>query len=168
MQTRPFVPERDAELLFQVYASTRRDEIAGWGLPAHESEAFLRMQHRWQLASHARDFMAPPLERRIVLKDGQDAGYLCLHCCLSGCWALVDIALLPEFRNLGVGGALLRALQREAAAAGAGLRLHVRPDNRARRLYARLGFEVAAQSEVAIAMRWSASAAAEQPALGGG
>jgi ribosomal protein S18 acetylase RimI-like enzyme len=165
MQTRPFVPERDADWLFEVYASTRREEIASWGLAAPDANALLRMQHRCQLASHARDYVNPALERRVVLRDGRDAGYLCVHR-PSGSWALVDLALLPEFRRLGLGGALIRALQGEAAAAGAGLRLHVRPDNRARRLYERLGFEVAEQSEVAIAMRWSARAASAQPALG--
>jgi ribosomal protein S18 acetylase RimI-like enzyme len=158
MQTRPFVPERDAELLFDVYASTRKEEVAGWGLPEHELNVLLRMQHRCQLASYARDFPAPSLERSIVLRDGREAGYLCVHRA-PGRWALVDIALLPEFRSLGTGGALIRGLQRNAAACGAQLRLHVRPDNRARRLYERLGFEVAAQTEVAIAMTWSTNTA---------
>ena len=53
---------------------------------------------------------------------------------------IVDIALLPEFCNRGIGTTLLRGLQSEAAAAGKPLRIHVERFNPAMRLYERLGF----------------------------
>ena len=52
----------------------------------------------------------------------------------------MDIALLPEYCNRGIGTTLLRGLQTEAAAAGRLLRIHVERFNPALRLYARLGF----------------------------
>jgi ribosomal protein S18 acetylase RimI-like enzyme len=54
---------------------------------------------------------------------------------------LVDISWLPEWRNLGVGTALLEQLGRQADALGMPLRLHVEKLNPALRLYRRLGFE---------------------------
>ena len=53
---------------------------------------------------------------------------------------IVDIALLAEFCNRGIGTTLLRGLQSEAAAAGKPLRIHVERFNPALRLYERLGF----------------------------
>ena len=53
---------------------------------------------------------------------------------------IVDIALLPQWCNRGIGSALVTALQGEAAAAGKPLRIHVERFNPALRLYERLGF----------------------------
>ena len=53
---------------------------------------------------------------------------------------LVDISLLPEFRNRGLGTSLLRDLFTEAEAAGKPLTIHVEKFNPAMRLYQRLGF----------------------------
>ena len=56
-------------------------------------------------------------------------------------WRLIDIALMPAARGLGHGAALLRWLQAEASAVGAGIDLHVLDGNvRAAALYRRLGF----------------------------
>ena len=53
---------------------------------------------------------------------------------------IVDIALLPEFRGRGIGGALLAELLAEADAAGKPVSIHVERENRAMGLYRRLGF----------------------------
>lgn len=53
---------------------------------------------------------------------------------------IVDIALLPDSCNRGIGTALLRQLQAEAQASGKPLRIHVERFNPALPLYERLGF----------------------------
>ena len=70
---------------------------------------------------------------------------------------IVDISLLPELRGRGIGGALIAALQREAAAVGAVVSLHVEMHNRAGRLYERLGFVPVAQPGVYRRMEWRSS-----------
>ena len=74
---------------------------------------------------------------------------------------IVDVALLPEYCNRGIGTTLLRGLQSEAAAAGkplatAGrlLRIHVERFNPALRLYERLGFHPIADRGVYLFMEW--------------
>ncbi len=69
----------------------------------------------------------------------------------GGMWVILDevhlttLAVAETYRGKGIGAALLHALQRKAAAAGAyRMTLEVRPSNRvARRLYEKFGFSVA-------------------------
>lgn len=79
-------------------------------------------------------------------------------------WRVVDIGLLPAWQGRGVGGALLRQLQREAQDARVqGLALHVRQDNhRARALYARLGFREQGVEGLHYLLHWDASPAEDR------
>ena len=54
--------------------------------------------------------------------------------------SLIDITLLPEFRQDGIGTWLLRDLLAEGEAAGKPVTIHVEVFNPAMRLYERLGF----------------------------
>lgn len=56
-------------------------------------------------------------------------------------FVLIDIALLPEHRNAGIGGRLVGSLIAEARGAGKPLQAHVQRENPAWRLWQRLGFE---------------------------
>jgi ribosomal protein S18 acetylase RimI-like enzyme len=58
---------------------------------------------------------------------------------------IVDITLLPEYRARGIGTALIGALLDEAAGCGQRVSIHVERNNRARRLYERLGFDEVAE-----------------------
>jgi ribosomal protein S18 acetylase RimI-like enzyme len=73
-------------------------------------------------------------------------------------YRVIDIALLPEQRGQGLGGALLRDLMDDAAASGKGLPIHVEKSNRALRLYRRLGFVTVGDRGVHCIMRWTAPA----------
>ena len=67
---------------------------------------------------------------------------------------IVDIALLPECRNRGVGTALLQAAMNEAAAAGKTVSIHVEKFNPAQRLYRRLDFHEISESGPYWLMEW--------------
>jgi ribosomal protein S18 acetylase RimI-like enzyme len=70
---------------------------------------------------------------------------------------IIDVSLLPEHRGSGIGSALIRALQDEAAATGRAVSLHVAMGNPAARLYDRLGFRLAADLGVYRLLEWRAS-----------
>jgi ribosomal protein S18 acetylase RimI-like enzyme len=139
----------DGEFLFRLYASTRADEVAAFGWPAAQEDAFLRMQfnmqRRWyetvySQAEHAIiELQRQPIGRMIVLR-GQNS------------WQLIDISLLPEFRGQGIGGELIRALIQECAQYGAALQLQVLRNNPAIRLYSRLGFTTTAEDKIYLQM----------------
>ena len=127
----------DGDFLYRLYASTRAEEVAAFGWTAEMQESFLRMQFRARQQSY--DAMYPESASAILLSDGAAAGAAIV-------WRgadeirLLDIALLPEFRQRGLGALWINRLIGEARAAGLPLRLNVVRGNPAGRLYERLGF----------------------------
>ena len=67
----------------------------------------------------------------------------------------MDISLLPEYRNRGLGAALIHDLMAECAASREPLRLQVAKGNRAARLYERLGFLKTGEDEIYYHMWWN-------------
>ena len=149
---------QDESFLFELYASTRQEELAAWGWTPEMRSAFLSRQFK---ASQAQRQAYPDAEFQIVLLDGANAGRMIIHR-TRGALQLVDIALLPQHRNAGIGQALMQRLFDEAAATKIPLRLSVLKGNRATRFYERLGFARTGETELHAEMEWRAPAA--QPA----
>jgi len=142
---RPLRPE-DESFLFKLYASTREEEIEAWGWDKARQEAFIRMQftaqQRWYQAAYPR-----AEHQLIILKDNPIGHILVLR--EETKIELIDISLLPEYRNGGVGTALLGELIEESRKSGVPLRLQVQRNNQAAiRLYRRLGFSATEEDEV--------------------
>ncbi|HEX6718171.1 MAG TPA: GNAT family N-acetyltransferase [Pyrinomonadaceae bacterium] len=138
VELRP-VSDSDNDFLLSVYASTREDELAQAEWAEGQKEMFLR----WQLDLQRREYETrfPDADYRVIVLDQQPAGRI---------WVgeddeqirLLDIALLPEFQNRGVGTALLERLKKYADREGKVLRHMVFVlNNNAERFYERLGFK---------------------------
>jgi ribosomal protein S18 acetylase RimI-like enzyme len=133
------VGEEDMEFLFRLYASTRAEEMAmvvDWN--DEQKAAFLRMQFQAQDAWYREHYEGAQLD--LLLVGGAPAGRLYVHRREREI-RLMDIALMPEHRNFGIGSSVLRDLMSEAEAAGKSLTIHVEKYNPAMRLYHRLGFK---------------------------
>ena len=135
LTARPASPEDD-EFRYQVYAASRAAEVTGFGWPAAQQDAFLRMQYRARAQSYA---AYPAAEHSILLLGDVPAG-AAIVCRTPAEVRLVDIALLPDFQNRGLGGRWISALIAEARSLSLPLRLSVARGNPALRLYERLGF----------------------------
>jgi GNAT superfamily N-acetyltransferase len=146
---RPEQPPDEA-FLFELYTSTRQEELDAWGWPPEMRRSFLAMQFR---ASLGRQQAYPDAEFQIVMLDGLNAGRLIIHRTREEL-RVVDMALLPQYRNHGFGAALLQRVFGEAAATRKPLRLKVLKGNRAIRLYHRLGFAPVGGTETHIEMEW--------------
>jgi ribosomal protein S18 acetylase RimI-like enzyme len=141
---RPVTPA-DEPFLFDLYATTRADEMAAWGLPDAQREAILKLQFIAQQRDYASRF--PAADHHLVLWDGAQIGRLwvardetTIH--------LLDVALLPAYRGRGIGTYLLQRLLAEAAERHRHFRLMVLKVNvQALRLYQRLGLAIAADVE---------------------
>jgi ribosomal protein S18 acetylase RimI-like enzyme len=135
-QLRPSLPE-DGDFIFRLYASTRMEEIRGFGWNAVQQEAFFRMQFNAQQQWYQTTYSTA--ENQIIEKDHQPIGRMVVQR-EPNIWRLLDISLLPEHRGQGIGGELIRALVQQCVESGAALQLQVLNTNPAQRLYARLGF----------------------------
>ena len=142
----------DEEFLFNVYASTRADEMSLVAWDDSQKETFLRMQFHAQCQQY--QFTYPEAINQIIEFNGIPAGRLIVDRSANET-ILVDIALLPDFRNLGLGTSLLRSLQKE----GKKITLHVIRSNPAVNLYQRFGFIFVGEEAFYSKMEWSPAAA---------
>ena len=152
---RPATSDDDA-FLTRVYAGTRAAELAAVSWTDEEKAAFVQMQFVAQAQYYREHY--PDTSFDVILLGAEAAGRLYVSR-----WPdelrIVDIALLPEFCNRGIGTLLLRELQSEAATAGKPLRIHVERFNPALRLYERLGFGQIEDKGVYLFMEWRAGRA---------
>jgi ribosomal protein S18 acetylase RimI-like enzyme len=152
----------DRDFFAAVYASTRTEELAPVPWSAEQKAAFLEQQFAAQSAHYAQHRAAATTD--VILVDGEPAGRLMVlrseHDTL-----IVDIALLPPYRRLGIGTRLLEPIIEETSERGATLTIHVERMNTALRLYRRLGFEAVGDDGVYLTMRRHPRQASSNEAL---
>lgn len=134
---RPVTPA-DSEFLISVYGGSRAQELAQVDWDDAQKDAFVRWQFERQQEEYSQRY--PDARYNVILVDGVPAGRI---------WVgvnekeirLLDIAVLAEFQNRGVGTYLLNQLKDEATREKKVLRhmVFVLNDN-AHRFYERLGF----------------------------
>ncbi len=143
---------QDELLLFQIYASTRADEMALVPWTAEQKQAFLRMQFDAQRSSYALEY--PHAAWQIIKEAENPIGRMIVNRADDQI-LLMDITLLPEYRNRGIGTALIQDLMVEARRAGKPLHLHVETFNPAFKLYQRLGFTKVGEVGIYWELAWS-------------
>ncbi|MDQ1523713.1 MAG: hypothetical protein QOE47_1637 [Pyrinomonadaceae bacterium] len=134
---RPVEPA-DEDFLLRVYATSRADEmnLVPWG--EEQKRAFVRSQFEAQHTQYYERF--PDAEYDIILYRGQLAGRLWIGRTPEQI-RLLDIAILPEFQNRGIGAALLKSLLAESEERALPLRHMVfKLNTAALRFYERFGF----------------------------
>ena len=148
---RPF-EDGDLDFLYQVYASSRAAEMAlltDWS--EAQKVAFLRAQFHAQHTHYQTHY--PDARYDVLVRDGTDIGRLYvarMHHEIR----VMDIALMPAYRNQGIGRTLMQVLMDEAASVGKFVSLHVEASNPAKRLYDRLGFTVVGEVTFYKRMYW--------------
>lgn len=148
----------DVQFLLELHRSFRMDELAVLSWPLEQKHAFLDQQFAFQHRNYMAAF--PNADFLVVELEGRPMGRLYLDVDPSR-WHVIDIGLLPESRGAGMGTTLLSAIQRHAAASGAGVVLHVEQHNvRAHRLYRRLSFRDVDIGSTHIRMEWQDGACA--------
>ena len=150
VRLRPLTDD-DHAFMARLYALNRQAEVANFPFNEQQKALFLHSQFEAQSRHY---FDHYPRERfALIEQQGAPIGRF-LVAEYPDQLRLVDIALQPSHQRLGIGSALLRQLQAEAAAKGASIQLHVDPASPARALYERLGFMAGAGDDLYLAMTW--------------
>jgi GNAT superfamily N-acetyltransferase len=147
---RPIAPE-DQNFLFKLYASTRKEEVAQTGWTDFEQENFLRQQFLAQHQFYTEQFSNA--EFKIILADNKAIGRLYMDY-RDDEIRVIDISLLPGFRNKGIGSGLLSDILSRAKKLNKPVRIHVERYNPALKLYNRLGFVRIGDTGVYYLMEW--------------
>ena len=142
----------DVPFLRRLYISTRWEEraaVANW--TDEQKIAFLESQFVAQRRHYLAYFANAAFD--VLEEDGIPAGRLYLDR-QDKRLLIVDLALLPDWRNRGIGTALIEAVFAEARLCGKEVSISVEKFNPAQRLYERLGFRKYAEDNVYWFMYW--------------
>ena len=138
VQLRPAIAG-DEEILLEIYASTRADELAMINWSETERNAFVRMQFAAQQDYYRSQY--PRGDHKLILADGHPAGRL-YTAENEDEIRILDITVLPHLRGAGIGTPLITGVLSRAKDAGKPVRIYVETLNPSRRLFERLGFKM--------------------------
>jgi ribosomal protein S18 acetylase RimI-like enzyme len=136
---RPAEPGDD-DLLLRLYASTRAAEMTHVPWTPEQKDVFVNMQFVAQKQHYGAVY--PNADHRIICWKEQPAGRLYLDR-NDDAFHILDITVLPELRNTGIGSQVLRGVMEEARTAGKPVTIFVETYNPSVRLFERLGFRQA-------------------------
>ena len=142
----------DIPFLRDLFLSTK-DENEGWrDLDPSQRTSLLESQFEFQYKQYHSAY--PGAWHTIITVDGKPAGRLYVwktHEQLR----IIDISLLPEYRQHGIGSKLIGQIKMEAAQSKLPLRLMVHNTSSARDLYKRLGLPEVSRDDVYALMEWN-------------
>jgi len=131
--------DEDASFFYDVYATARKPELEGLGWPREEIDAFIRMQYETRELACSKRY---PLSDTLLIRVGPHRAGKITTAITHDEVVLVDIALLPAYRNQGIGTGLVQSLQTAARELGKPLSVRTLQSDPAVAFYLRLGFEV--------------------------
>ena len=149
-------PERaeDQAFRFGLFCRSRPDEWSALPIDPALLQGLMQHQFRAQTVSYRRQF--PSAACDIIEHAGEPVGRIVTDRPGSQIH-IVDQAIMPAYRNRGIGTAVMRALMSDAAASGIPVRLKAASSNDpSMRLYRRLGFVVREETPTYLDMVWRA------------
>jgi len=159
IQLRP-VTEEDRPFLERVYCTTREHEMALVPWTDEQKLAFLRQQFDAQWVHYNIHYASGV--HSLILAGGTPVGRLFIERRASEI-LIVDIALLREYRNSGVGTRVIEPILAEAALNGKAVTGLVERWNPSCRFWHRMGFCLTPQDELYYRIEWRLTAPAANP-----
>jgi ribosomal protein S18 acetylase RimI-like enzyme len=149
------VRDDDEPFLLALYATVRAPELEQVAWTDEQKAVFVRHQFDAQSTHWRENYHDTSFD--VIERAGVPIGRLYV-----ARWRdeirVVDVALMPEHRGSGVGGALFRSLFEESDRTGRPVTIHVEIYNPARRLYERLGFVLKEEKGIYLLMERAPSA----------
>jgi ribosomal protein S18 acetylase RimI-like enzyme len=142
---------QDEPFLFEVYASTRAQEMALVPWDDEQRKSFLTMQFVGQHSYYREQF--PDANYSVILRDDSPVGrfYVLRE---KGEIRILDITVLPGYRNEGIGTSLIQDLLAEAAQTEKRVQIYVETFNPSLQLFERLGFKSIEEEGINFLMEW--------------
>jgi ribosomal protein S18 acetylase RimI-like enzyme len=139
------VTEEDEPFLRRLIIATLTEELAAWACPEAMRDQLLEIQYRIRRQGIAANYGDAGLS--VIAVGDEPVGWI------VGLWSdaelyIVEIAILPPWRGQGIGATVLSNVLAESDRRGLPARLNVNINNRAVRLYERLGFRRTDGTEV--------------------
>ena len=143
--TRRAATEQDEGFLFALFRAVRLPEFAHAQLAPAHLDLLMNLQYNGQKTTYGAQY---PEGNEIVLLDGEPIGRIWVYRG-SDEHQLVDISLMPELRNRGIGAALVTEAIAGARAASARLTCSIAVTNPGSlRFHQRLGFRITGGDEI--------------------
>lgn len=155
------VTHSDESFLFDLYADTRKEELAFVPWNEEQKTAFLRQQFETQYQYYTAKY--PTASFQILLLDSEKIGRLYISAG-EKVIKILDLSIIPEKRNQGIGGSIIAEIVESAHAANKEIEIHLEVYNRSASLFARHGFKVADSDGIYQLWFWENSSETENPA----
>ena len=142
----------DEEFLVVVYRSTRQAELAQVPWTQEQKDVFVRAQYAAQKLHYAKEY--PGASHDVICLGDVAVGRVYLDRNVDALHVL-DITILPEHRNRGIGSTVLRRIMEEARASRKPVTIYLESFNPSLHLFRRLGFEQVSQSGFHCLLKWT-------------
>jgi ribosomal protein S18 acetylase RimI-like enzyme len=145
----------DVFFLTEVYRSTRVEEL-NRAIDWSEEQKSAFIQHQFNAQDDYYKKVYPDASYDVIMYTDIAIGRLYVERFLiEGTIRIIDIAILPTYRKLGIGSYLINSLKEEAIQSNKSITIHVEIFNKALDLYKRLGFEIIKETNgVYYLMEW--------------
>lgn len=137
IQLKP-ITEKDIPFLYEVYKSTRLEELTIANFSKEELENFLKMQFNLQHTQYMKIYKNADFD--IIYYNNSPVGRLYVARANKDI-RIIDIALLTNHRKKGIGKKLISDLIKESEKSNLPLSLHVEKNNPILPFYKRIGFK---------------------------
>jgi ribosomal protein S18 acetylase RimI-like enzyme len=135
----------------EVFCDSVSDHFSSLEMTENDLDNLLEMQFQAQNLDYRTNY--PNASNDVILFNETKAGRV-IHSTEHGDLHLIDLAVLSEFRNLGIGTKILKWLFGKSLRTRLPIRFYVEKMNPAFRLYEKLGFKVVTDVTSHFQMEW--------------
>jgi ribosomal protein S18 acetylase RimI-like enzyme len=144
--------ENDSEFFMELFGEIKSSELHLDTWPEQIRHQMIVMQFQAFEKYMKAEF--PESVDFLITYQSENAGRLQLNKNEEGI-RIINISLLPSFRNLGIGSAIIQDILSESNSKGISVYLEVDKINPALNLYSRLGFKIIGENEIKYSMIYS-------------
>jgi N-acetylglutamate synthase-like GNAT family acetyltransferase len=145
------VEPQDEPFLVRVYAGERAEELALVPWDDRQKQTFVEMQYAAQLQHYRAHY--PAAQQHVICADNKPVGRLYLDRGPAE-FRILDLAILPENRNTGIGTFVLKNILNEACGSRLPVTVYVETFNPSLQFFEQMGFRRITQDEFKVLMRW--------------